>query len=63
VLIALDHLSIGGEIVRVSFLIILAGIVLGLALAFGIGGQKRAGELLERWWPTQQKRAEEDPRR
>lgn len=63
VLIALDHLSIGGEIVRVSFLIILAGVVLGLALAFGIGGQKRAAELLERWWPTQQKRDDDDPRR
>lgn len=56
VLIALDHLSVGGEIVRESFLIILAGVVLGLALAFGIGGQKRAGELLERWWPSNTKR-------
>jgi len=62
VLIALDHLAIGGEIVRESFLIILAGVVLGLALAFGIGGQKHAAELLERWWPTQ-KRDEQDPRR
>jgi len=63
VLIALDHLSIGGEIVRVSFLIILAGVVLGLALAFGIGGQKRAAELLERWWPTYQKGEDENARR
>src|SRR5512147_845442 len=51
VLIALDHVSIGGEIVRESFLIILAGVVLGLALAFGIGGQRKAAQLLERWWP------------
>ena len=62
VLIALDHLSVGGEIVRESFLIILAGVVLGLALAFGIGGQKRAAELLERWWPSNAKR-DTDPRR
>ena len=52
VLIALDHLGVGGEIVRESFLIILAGVVLGLALAFGIGGQSKAAQLLERWWPS-----------
>ncbi len=52
VLIALDHLSIGGAIVRESFLILLAGIVLALALAFGIGGQRWAANLLERWWPS-----------
>ena len=51
VLIALEQLQIGGEIVRHSFLILLGGIVLALALAFGIGGQRWAGELLERWWP------------
>ena len=52
VLIALDHVSVGGDIVRESFLIILAGVVLGLALAFGIGGQSKAAQLLERWWPS-----------
>jgi hypothetical protein len=51
VLIALDQMSIGGDIVRHSFLILLGGVVLGLALAFGIGGQKWAAGLLERWWP------------
>lgn len=51
VLIALDQVSIGGDIVRHSFLILLGGVVLGLALAFGIGGQKWAAGLLERWWP------------
>lgn len=61
VLIALDHLSIGGEIVRESFLIILAGVVLGLALAFGIGGQRKAAQLLERWWPGEDKRDEKGP--
>jgi len=59
VLIALDQLSIGGDIVRQSFLIILAGIVFGLALAFGIGGQRRAAEMLERWWPKE--RADREP--
>jgi hypothetical protein len=51
VLIALDQMSIGGDIVRHSFLILLGGVVLGLALAFGLGGQKWAAQLLERWWP------------
>lgn len=51
VLMALDQVSIGGDIVRHSFLILLGGVVLGLALAFGLGGQKWAAQLLERWWP------------
>ena len=51
VLMALDQVSIGGDVVRHSFLILLGGVVLGLALAFGLGGQKWAAQLLERWWP------------
>ena len=51
VLIALDQVNIGGDIVRQSFLIVLAGLVFALALAFGIGGKEWAAELLERWWP------------
>lgn len=52
VLIALDQISIGVDIVRQSFLILLAGVALALAIAFGIGGQKWAAGLLERWWPN-----------
>ena len=51
VLIALEQMQIGGDIVRHSFLIVLAGLVLALALAFGIGGKDWAAEILERWWP------------
>ena len=51
VLIALEQMQIGGDIVRMSFLVILAGIVFALALAFGLGGKTWAAELLERWWP------------
>ncbi len=47
-LIALDQLGVG-ELIRESFLIILAALALALALAFGLGGQKRAAEFLERW--------------
>lgn len=60
VLIALDQVEVGGAIIRQSFLIILAGIVLALALAFGIGGQRRAAELLDRWWP-EKKEAGQQP--
>jgi len=52
VLMALEQLGLGGEIIKLSFLILLAGVVLALALAFGIGGQKWAANLLERWWPS-----------
>ncbi|HUG78526.1 MAG TPA: hypothetical protein VML57_13680 [Burkholderiales bacterium] len=51
VLIALDQVGIGGDIVRQSFLIVLAGLVFALALAFGLGGKDWAADLLERWWP------------
>ncbi|MBI4194305.1 MAG: hypothetical protein HY526_04425 [Betaproteobacteria bacterium] len=55
VLIALDQVNVGGEIVRLTFLIMLAGIVLALALAFGLGGQGWASDLLDRWWPRRGK--------
>ena len=48
VLIALDQMDLG-DIIRQSFLIILSAVALGLALAFGLGGQRRAADLLERW--------------
>ena len=55
VLIALDQVNIGGDIVRQSFLIVLAGVVFALALAFGLGGKEWAAELLERWWPRKKR--------
>ncbi len=51
ILIALDQVGIGGDLVRQSFLIILAGVVFAIALAFGLGGKDWAADLLERWWP------------
>jgi hypothetical protein len=48
VVIALDQLNIGGDIIRLSFLILLSGLVLALALAFGLGGQKWAASTLDR---------------
>jgi len=55
VLIALDQVNVGGDIVRQSFLIILAGVVFALALAFGLGGKDAAAEAIERWWPREKK--------
>lgn len=51
VLVALDQVNVGGDIVRQTFLILLAGVVFALALAFGLGGRDWAADLLERWWP------------
>ncbi len=48
ILIGLDQLGLG-DIIRQTFLILFAAIGLALALAFGIGGAKRAGEFLDRW--------------
>lgn len=51
VLLAVDHLNIGGGLIQQTFLILLAGVVFALALAFGLGARDRAAELLERWFP------------
>jgi hypothetical protein len=50
-MIALSQVEVGGDILQRTFLIILAGVVLALALAFGLGGKDWAAALLERWWP------------
>ncbi|MEO6896512.1 MAG: hypothetical protein ABI218_07700 [Caldimonas sp.] len=55
ILIALDQIKVGGDIVRESFLVILAGIVFALALAFGLGGKDWAAERIEQWWPREKK--------
>ena len=47
ILIALDQVKVGGD----SFLVILAGVVFALALAFGLAGKDWAAEQIERWWP------------
>jgi hypothetical protein len=49
VLIALDQVNVGGDIIRHSFLILLAGVVLALALSFGLSGQKWAAGQIDKW--------------
>lgn len=51
VLLAVDHLDIGGGLIQQTFLILLSGIVIALALSFGLGGRDRAAALIERWFP------------
>ncbi len=50
-LLAIDYLDIGGGLIQQTFLILLAGVVLALALAFGLGGRERAAEMIARWFP------------
>jgi hypothetical protein len=45
---ALDHLGIGGPIVRMSFGILFGGIVLALSLAVGLGSKDMVSRSLER---------------
>lgn len=51
ILLAVDHLDIGGGLIQKTFLILLGGVVIALALSFGLGGRDRAAALLERWFP------------
>lgn len=50
-LLAIDHLDIGGGLIQHTFLILLSGVVFALALAFGLGARERAAQLIERWFP------------
>ncbi len=52
VLLAIDHLDIGGGLIQQTFLILLAGVVFAGALALGLGGRERAAQLIERWFPN-----------
>jgi hypothetical protein len=51
ILIALDQIKVGGDIIRESFQILLGGVVFAIALAFGLGGKDWAAERIEEWWP------------
>jgi len=51
VLLAIDHLDLGGGLIQQTFLILLAGVVFALALSFGLGGRDRAAQMIERWFP------------
>jgi hypothetical protein len=46
---ALDHLAVARSVVVAAFSIVLGGVVLALALAFGLGGRDLAREYLRRY--------------
>ena len=48
IMIALDQIGLG-DIIRETFLVLVGAVALALAIAFGLGGQRRAGEIIERW--------------
>jgi hypothetical protein len=48
VAMALEHLSIGGDIIRLAFGILFGGIVFALALAVGLGSKELVSRSLER---------------
>ncbi len=57
VAMALDHLRIGGLVVRMAFAILFGGIVLALALAVGLGSK----EMVSRTWERQSDKVEKEP--
>jgi len=50
VLIALEQVNIVTDMLRQLVVVVLAGVVFAVALSFGLGGQKAASELIQRWW-------------
>jgi hypothetical protein len=57
--IAAEHLGVGKGIVIATFAIILGGVVLALAIAFGFGGRDIAREALERKLKSLEERSRE----
>ncbi len=53
ILMVLGELHIGQRLIRDSFLILLGGVTLAAALAFGLGGRRWAAHVLERDWPRE----------
>lgn len=61
---ALEHLGVGRQVLLLAFAILFGGVVLALALAFGIGGQGLARGALERMVaPRSPDESREDARR
>lgn len=59
VMMALDQIEVGGTIIHDAFLLVLGGLMLAFAIAFGLGGRRWASRHLERWWPSPTRDADE----
>ena len=55
--LTLQHLRVGGAILTVSFAIVFGGIVLGLALAVGLGSREAVTRSWQKSWDEGEKRA------
>ena len=58
--VGFEELGLGGHTVLVAFAIVFGALMLGLALAFGIGGRDLARQYLERRFGQAQKEEKED---
>jgi hypothetical protein len=63
VAMALEHLSMGRQIILVTFAILFGGVVLALALSFGLAGRDIAREFLQRLLRPPASEEEGDPLR
>jgi hypothetical protein len=50
---ALDQIALARTIVLAAFAISFGAVMLGLAIAFGVGGGPVARRILEHWFPEQ----------
>ena len=46
---ALSEMGLDADVVKWSVILSVGGAALGLALAFGLGGQKQASDAIDRW--------------
>lgn len=64
VAMALEHLGVGPHVILATFVVVLSGVVLALALAFGLAGRDLARQALERLFQGRAASPEtDDPRR
>jgi hypothetical protein len=59
---ALDHLGVGGDIVKIAFAILFSGVVFALALAFGLGARDVVSRALESQTKNPPPREDEVPK-
>ncbi len=57
---ALDQLGVGHRVVLIAFSISFGAVMLGLAIAFGLGGRDVARRILERQFPEKKKEEEDE---
>lgn len=57
---ALEQVGLGRETMEIAFSIVFGAIMLGLAIAFGLGGRRLAGRLLERRFLREEQRERDD---